>query len=319
VEELIQSKMDLPKPTHAVMQLRGSADCFRRLPVEIQGEIAAYLETLDTFNLRLASRTMSAIFWSQVFWKSRFNTNGDRGFLRYLIDSVKGSRRLQPSMNWRLLYHCTNQSKIYGRPIWNRKRIWTMNRWLTETTTMIMEPDTSPDTSVHEEKLNTADHWEWKEIQGDIRNGTRPAFPAVTCYPQTSYRQIIYMSYSYTRANVSILRERDMTYITGMEFISQNQPNIIVGYKITGGQITIDIKSLKGFEVAIGSGGIRALRFITNSNASKWLGNPTDAKFSRWLAPIYRACTTMRLMFDVDIDALEFTCNVCLLYPRLTC
>lgn len=302
--------MDLPEPAHTAIQLRGSADCFRRLPAEIQGEIAAYLETSDTFNLRLASRTMTAIFWSQAFWKTRFKINRDRGFLSYLIDSVKGSRRLQPNMNWRLLYHCTNTSKTYGSPIWNRNRIWFLNRWLAETTTMVMEP------SVHEEKLNTADHWEWKAVQGDIRNGT---FFADTCDPDTSFRQFIYMPYSHTRVNVSILREMDMTYITGMEFISQNQPNINVGYKTTGRQITMDIKSLRGFEVAIGSGGIRALRFITNSNASKWLGNPTDPKFPRGRVRLCRACTTMRLMFDGDIDALEFTCNVCLRYSKLTC
>lgn len=42
-----------------------------------------------------------------------------------------------------------------------------------------------------------------------------------------------------------------------------------------------DIKTLRGFEVAIGSGGIRALRFITHLNTSKWLGRPTDRNYSR--------------------------------------
>lgn len=152
-----------------------------------------------------------------------------------------------------------------------------MNRWLKETTTMIIGPDTSPATGFYPRRRNTTDHWGWKEVEGDIRNGTRPAFPAGTCYPETSHRQFIYMPHSLTRIDVSILQEMDITYVTGMEFVSQYQPNINIGYKIPGGQVMMDIQSLRGFEVAIGSGGIRALRFITHSNALEWLGRPTDA------------------------------------------
>ncbi|KAJ9352849.1 hypothetical protein DTO027B9_5597 [Paecilomyces variotii] len=62
----------------------------------------------------------------------------------------------------------------------------------------------------------------------------------------------------------------------------------------------------RGFEVAVGSGGIRALKPITTPNSSQWLGSPTDFD-PRWHLQCDKACITSRLVSDVEIDALEFT------------
>lgn len=94
-----------------------------------------------------------------------------------------------------------------------------------------------------------------------------------------------------------------MTYLTGMELICEERPNINIGYKMPGAQIkiTVDIKSLRGFEVAVGSGGIHAIRIITDSenSSSQWLGDGRSDSDGGG------ACITTQLVSNEEICALR--------------
>lgn len=88
------------------------------------------------------------------------------------------------------------------------------------------------------------------------------------------------------------------SYITGIEFICQDQPNVNIGYKIPGQRTLVNINnstSLEGFEVAIGEGGgwIHAIKIITTTNPSPG-----------WLGESYRAFIITKLVSNEEICAL---------------
>ncbi|KAL1966616.1 hypothetical protein VTN77DRAFT_4027 [Rasamsonia byssochlamydoides] len=114
--------------------------------------------------------------------------------------------------------------------------------------------------------LETAS-WDWKEVQGDLRIDPDLPFPRFSRYLEISHKQCVYIPRPLAKIAVSILQEVEKTYITGMELISE-ETKISMGYKIPGQQVTIDVKLLRGFEAAIGSGGIHALRIITDTNST---------------------------------------------------
>lgn len=99
------------------------------------------------------------------------------------------------------------------------------------------------------------------------------------------------------------------TYITGMELSFEDTTKISIGYKIPGQQVMRDVKLWRGFEVAVGSGGIHALRIVTDTTSSQWLGRPDGA------------CPTTRLVLasHAEIGALEVALDVSYryLYPNL--
>lgn len=142
VRALLHPAKGLPRPSHRVAHSRkivkNEDDFFGRLPPEIREEIAAYLPTADFYNLRYVSRMISAIFSSQAFWATRFEVNGDRGFLSYLKARRRGGKA--PRRNWQRPCHCTNETNICDG-LENKKRIWAWNRWLKDTTTMTSAPD----------------------------------------------------------------------------------------------------------------------------------------------------------------------------------
>lgn len=80
----------------------------------------------------------------------------------------------------------------------------------------------------------------------------------------------------------------------------------------------VNRSSLQGFEVAVGSGGVRALEPIAIDSDSgsptwSWLGISYDLKtYNFWHCRCDTACITTRLVLDGNIDALEFTFDVSL-------
>ncbi|KAL4881781.1 hypothetical protein BJY04DRAFT_54009 [Aspergillus karnatakaensis] len=75
-------------------------DPFQRLPLELCVMIAVLLSTSDFLGLRYASRAMADIFHDDHFWKSRFQSGGERAFLGYLTQSSQVG-------NWQQLYRAS--------------------------------------------------------------------------------------------------------------------------------------------------------------------------------------------------------------------
>ncbi|RAH64503.1 uncharacterized protein BO66DRAFT_463998, partial [Aspergillus aculeatinus CBS 121060] len=88
LEELMRFPTDPPLPAPYITKRRRAShrrrtgrDGFQCLPLEIIEAIAILLPTRDVLHLRCASRGFVGIFSSRAFWKTRFEINGERGFL----------------------------------------------------------------------------------------------------------------------------------------------------------------------------------------------------------------------------------------------
>lgn len=114
-----------PKPSNRVRRLRqerneANVAVFHSLPQELRHEIASYLPTSDFYNLRLASQSMGGIFFSQSFWKTRFECHGDRCFLG---SPDGGPPKIPRRGNWHLLYYWTHE-KVLSQRLLERQDIW---------------------------------------------------------------------------------------------------------------------------------------------------------------------------------------------------
>lgn len=97
-----------------------------------------------------------------------------------------------------------------------------------------------------------------------------------------------------TRQNKSA---RGDGYVTGIELVSDtdDQPPVRLGHMIPGNRVTYQVKSFKGFEVAMNDKGIHALRIIFDADepATLWIGNSSAASI------------TNRLILKENVAALE--------------
>lgn len=130
-------------------------DGFARLPLEIKETIAAFLPMSDALNARLASRSMGAVYFSASFWKTRFEVNGERGVFNYFVREDSGGRVEEAEaegegkgkgngrdegkrqINWRLLYHVTNQLRC-DRSFDDTLKVWEVIRWVRDATLAVM-------------------------------------------------------------------------------------------------------------------------------------------------------------------------------------
>lgn len=286
-------------------------DCFSLLPLEIRLQIATTLDTVDFFNLRLASRSMSLIFEIQSFWKSRFQIDKDRGFIAYLIQN------LHESCDWRVLYHNTAKldfsdiTKLYTdyhkyhlyhqyhmhRMYHNRAVqedipaksqllpwmyvIWEHQIWIRERYSMTRANDEQVASS---KSLFTGSRWKGVYTGVNCHSSPYRAQKRSSCKrctgSNTPFVQAVPIEDSLSALAVSVLREGCDVAISGFELIYQNpeKPNLILGYRIPGRQVFIDLRGpgrkLKGFSLITSSGRIHAIRpiFTDNRITSDWIG-----------------------------------------------
>ncbi|CEL06182.1 hypothetical protein ASPCAL07289 [Aspergillus calidoustus] len=103
-----------------------TSDCFANLPFELRESIAVLLPTRDYVSLRQASRAMLPIFHDNIFWKSRFWQDGERGFFEdSTLDLASAS-----VVNWRLAYRMSSKHEVATEM---GIKLWEISRWIQET------------------------------------------------------------------------------------------------------------------------------------------------------------------------------------------
>mgnify|MGYP002717983455 FL=1 len=273
-------------------------DCFGRLPIEIRLEIAAYLSTADFLGLRLVSRAMVPVFSLQSFWRTRFRVNGDRGFLNCLTDD-RGKQK-----NWRSIYHCTARIEQAYLHVWSVRRQWRNNCWLRDRYSM-----TQALSGQTEFEDNSLDEVAWKEAAAEIRCDRIPKRlwrdgfkckcrqeePIPVSHTALLHDLVIGMT-------VFILHEGTTrgrrSHIIGFDLISADAeiPNITLGHRLPGSQVTIDFygRHLRGFGIVTGNSGIRALRPVFDSGTiTSWIGDSEQDEM------------TMQLILKDDVKAIS--------------
>ncbi|KAM3477897.1 hypothetical protein MY8738_006213 [Beauveria namnaoensis] len=109
----------------APLEPQGRADCFSRLPWELREMILIHIETKDALNLRQSSWSFHSLFSSLGFWQSRFEPDGERGFIFEARDeAVAHSIGALQS-----LYRSSTMHAL-SPPLMNRQRVWKLARQL---------------------------------------------------------------------------------------------------------------------------------------------------------------------------------------------
>ncbi|GAT22269.1 hypothetical protein RIB2604_01503020 [Aspergillus luchuensis] len=216
---LLQSKREQPECAAEIQnKLKRSCnatDCFRRLPVELIELLGDYLSTRDYLNSRLASRTMGMLFHQQKFWKTRFDINGERGFLSYLVKEHQNR-----DVDWRLLYHstCTLRcSRLFDITI----RLWETNRWIREAV-------------IHKSRGPFASFMGF--------GGRALQYYHNTMWPETNYRQTVKIPPDLIKIGVSAFADfgDQVVTIRGLELIRASGPSILLGAKIPGSLVIVE-------------------------------------------------------------------------------
>lgn len=278
------------------------ADPFGLLPMEVRLEIAAHLPTADFLEIRSVSRMMALVFSLQSFWRTRFRINGDRGFLAFLTDD-RSKRK-----NWRSIYHCTaNIEKPYVHE-WFMLRQWRNSCWLRDRYSMTPTPAGQIES---EHKL--PDEVAWRTAAAELcceRTMRMPPLenaPPCKCYDGEVIPMLkIDLLPGHIGLTVFLLKEGTWegitTHIIGFDLISGDAaPNITLGYRLPGSQVTIDLSNrrLRGFKVIADDRGLRAIRPLFNDNTmASWIGEPEEDKRTNLI----------QILSDVDIKhiAAEF-------------
>ena len=265
-----------------------SSDCFASLPMEIYEMIATLLPTSDVQNLRYASKTFSALYFSQRFWASRFAQGRER-------DYVLEARDLHNIIDWRNLYWRTKD--CHAPPaLRNRIRIWKLISYVR--TYLSLSCNSGARKLSHNILCNGL---HWTLISGDVKQ--EPG-GNIDVYFEEGCRALKESSHSVPvelcEIACSVVVAGDGTYVTGLRLTDKLQNSIKLGYILDGEELVCKIKVLRGFRVAVGSRGIRALQIIREDHStSSWFGQNINCPVSQRLANA-DAIAALKVAFDVS-------------------
>ncbi|CAG8135305.1 unnamed protein product [Penicillium olsonii] len=264
-------------------------DCFRSLPPELRSMIVNKLTTLEFFNLREVSRSMGEDFEDQLFWKTRFLPCGERGFLNSLLtepqyEPKEGSQASKPT-DWRLIYRSSAKLGVRDAHIWELRRRWHNNRWLSERYSMTKASDEeirSHGSLFCERKWKTLSLTpRCDRVRSQVQAPGRGVCGkcAMTHIPSV---QAVPLDTSVSSLVVYVLRESYYTNVTGIGLLEKGrgEPSLILGYRIPDQYVLIDIdgKELRGFNIFAGRHAIYAIQAVFRFGCSKWAGNQNGSR-----------------------------------------
>ncbi|KAH0538229.1 hypothetical protein FGG08_005148 [Glutinoglossum americanum] len=260
------------KPPYLVPKTQGG-DCFSTLPWEILEAIAINLQTGDALNLRRASKAFLPVLTSQTFWASRFEGGHDRDFIFEKRDNKE-------SRDWITLYRITSHAHSPPR-LKNRKRVWGLIRALINLLHLRLG-----DALESSCKNLSADGLRWSEVAGDVKQEIGSGYcKGFNEGCRLFQKQCASIPSDLSRIAFSITAAGNIEYVTGMRFITSSNADIRLGYMAEGNEHFLEVTAVRGFVLAIGPRGIRALQVIIgDGHASKWFGCPRDSPVTERLA-----------------------------------
>ena len=260
-------------------------DCFSCFPWEILELIAINLSSGDALRLRLASRSFLPIFDSQILWASRFHPAAERGFMFEAHE-----QREIP--DWRGLWRATINPTDCR--IQNLRRIWSIIQVVERLLDLRLCPthqsQRPDDRSLDNPAMSiTADLWQESSTQRFYQGCRVQGYQRVTIPPKL-------LQLAATVVNIA-----GTTYISGIRFVGAAGSESSLGYIMKRSEVGVRVSKLSGFELAMGSRGLHALRgIVDDGNQSPWLGDPKDT-------PI-----TERLIEPESMSMIEAGYDVCI-------
>lgn len=291
IHEATQTRQNL-RTWRSSVALGAKPNCFTGLPYEILETIVVFLPTHDVRTFAQTSRWLKRIIPSrlgQTFWASRFN-------LEFEFDFIFEARKHRGHLDWKWLYFEISNTLHNSKGLQNRRRIWRLIQSpLSELLSLHWMDNQSPssqDTKALRWKEVPGQFFERKELDSEF--GCLRFYQQSASIPTTLYQVII--------SSISI---RNISYITGIQFITYQGQRVCLGYKGQERQSVnlIDqstyITGIQGFIVAVASKGISALRLITDrGQLSQWFGSPEGLPKTRRLST-YKSIIALEAGFDV--------------------
>jgi len=142
----------------------------------------------------------------------------------------------------------------------------------------------------------------WKEITGDVLK-ERSAITHFQGFHEGCrlFRKVrIFIPEDLSGVAFYISEIGSIEYVTGMRLIRSQGADVHLGYCERGKEQFLEVTVLKGFILAVGSGGIQALQVITGEgNVSQWFGCPEESPKTQRLAH-FRSIGALEAAFDVS-------------------
>lgn len=259
-------------------------DPFAKLPEEIILMIGAYLPLNDVLNLRLSTKAFCSILQSQFFWASRFHPDAERG---WMFERRHGDAHTK--VDYMALFR---QLWKPSARMMNRRRVWGLIRRL-QSIQQTCEKDIS---QAHQAAIDLPDGLHWVLAGGD-------AIIELWVYEgyRSFYHQEVLLPCTLSRIAFSTIVLGDGTYISGMRLTGAGmEEDISIGYFNEKTQVVVEVDGLDGFELAIGSRGIRGIRCVSHGGKkSQWAGTCHQTPFTRRLIT-KDAIAALQADFDVS-------------------
>lgn len=263
-------------------------DCFSRLPWEIIEAIAINLPTDDALGLRRVSKAFLPLLSSDIFWRSRFEASGDRGFM---FEKWKS----RDSTDWMSLYRLTGHAHN-SRGLQNRRRIWDLIRPLADLISLRLA-EGSKSASVDQRFACLR----WSKVAGDIKDEASDGYPIgfnEGCRLFDTH--VAHIPRNLSKIGFSISSVVNVSYIAGIRLITEKDPDICLGFVSGGKEVIHEVRTLRGFILAAGSRGIHALQVVNeDARPSEWIGCPNNSPITERLAR-FNFIAALEVSFDVS-------------------
>ena len=209
-------------------------DCFSRLPWEITAAIAIKLPTDDALDLRRISQAFLPLLSSGIFWSSRFEASGGRGF-------VFEKRRSRDTTDWMSLYRLT--SHTHSSPgLQIRRPIWDLSRQLTDLTSLHLA-EGSKTACVHQQPACMR----WSKVAGDVKaeaSGGHPIGFNEGC--RLIGTHVVHMPKDLSKIGFSISSVGNVGYVAGIRLINEKCPDMCLGFVSEGKEVVHEVTTLRG-------------------------------------------------------------------------
>ncbi|OAQ97593.1 hypothetical protein LLEC1_03517 [Akanthomyces lecanii] len=238
---LLESSESMPR-ADAPTDPGGRNDCFSRLPWELRVMILVNLKTKDAFNLRQASGSFQFLFSSHAFWLSRFDPDGETGFL------FEAREKAVANDTGSLLRFYRFSKRNLSSSFANRQRVWALARRLLP----LIRPPIMSNTS--NTQLDTDDAEEWTTLSSSVYLPTSPATAELAEPPRyLTTTSEIQMPPGPVVVGIAVVNTGIWDYITGIRIIDRKSgQKQFAGYLFDSGERLRYIETLHGFRLAMG-------------------------------------------------------------------
>lgn len=277
-------------------------DHLSRLPWELVEMIALDLPTRDALNLRRVSRRFQPLIFSAGFWASRFRVGGERDF-------VFEVREAAPLWDVDRLLHLYRSSKSNSAipEIRNRARVWKLAQ--------LMMPMIRPSSSSRTHQDSKDSFRRRPTRSSSLAQLVRLAANEQPPIQNTDQWIAFYrgcrsfgtteveVPYGDLEIGIATVDMGEWDYVTGIKLVDRDGHEQIVGLMFNSPEMICNLKTLYGFRVAMGAGGVRALQVSGYRQCSDWVGRPEGIPQSDrlWMdTPVTRLSAT----FDVSLAGL---------------